>query len=157
EKVFEFFYGTSIPESETLENFKDWGIDNVRKFVEDSKRVFFESSNFNKQFKSKNVLLAKIFQTYRFISSDLDTLIDIVSKKMSNEFLGGYLHSKISDGIRIAEEAYLNLTRKHKGAIHDKMIEIYSKGYSKLVNVTGDVVDSIIVDTSRELPTGVYD
>ena len=125
--------------------------------MEINRDSYFESKDFNKQFKSKNVLLDKIFQTYRFISSDLDTLIDIVSKKMSDTFLGGYLHSKISDGIRIAEESYLSLTRKHKGAIHDKMIEIYSKGYSKFVNVTGDVVDSVIADTSQDLPTGVYD
>ncbi len=147
----------SNPE-QTIEDIIDAAdLDAAKEVFNTSLGEYYAASNFNKQIKARNTFLDKVHQTYRYISSDLDTLVDIVSKKMSKNFLGGYLHSKISDAVRIAEEQYMNLTRKNKSKIHDKMTEIYGQDYSGIVRKMGDLVDSVVADTSKKVNTGIFD
>lgn len=140
---------TDVENSNTLEEAKSA----LKKIKDD----YFKEENFSKKIKTKNAILDAIHQSYRYITSDLDTFIDFVSKKSSKNLLGGYLHSKISDGVRKAEESYMKLTRKNKTVIHDKMKEIYSKNYSSFVRKVGDVVDSVVAENSKVIDTGIFD
>lgn len=142
--------------NEAIDSILGADLDTAKELMKEATQIFYSQMDLTKLQKSKNVFKDKIVQTYRYVSSDLDTLVDMISKKMHKSFLGGYLHSKISDGVRIAEEAYMKMTRVNKTKIHDKLIEIYKDTYPSIISKMGDLVDSIVVDTNKKFPTGVY-